>query len=321
MEGTKPVKDIEIGDSTKASELVGKLLESGGFGAKSVAVGTDIIADGIAGGGLRFLSFPACIIATGTRGVICDMIRSNAFNAVITTCGTLDHDLARIWKDYHHGDWMLDDRELRHQGVNRLGNVLVPNESYGEILEKKMIEFLELLAKEGKNELGSYELVWELGKFISSDPNAKQSIVFWCWKNKIPMVIPGLTDGAVGYQIWQFSQDHNFKINPLRDEQLLSDLTWEAERSGALIVGGGISKHHTIWWNQFRGGLDWAVYITTAVEWDGSLSGARPREAVSWGKINEKAPMVTIEADATIVLPLMWAAIKERMRTSSNGDK
>jgi deoxyhypusine synthase len=188
--------------------------------------------------------------------------------------------------------------------------VLVPNESYGEIIEKKMMEFLETLVKDGKTELGSYEIIWELGKFISKEKNAEQSIIYWCWKNKIPMVVPGLTDGSVGYQIWQFSQDHAFKINPLRDEQLLSDRTWEAKSSGALIIGGGISKHHVIWWNQFRGGLDWAIYITTAVEWDGSLSGARPREAVSWGKINEKAPMIMIEADATIVLPLMWAAAK-----------
>jgi deoxyhypusine synthase len=315
MDGMKPVKDIELNGATKASELIEKMFESGGFGAKSIATATKIISEGVADkSGLRFLSFPACIIATGTRGVICDMVRTNAFNVVITTCGTLDHDLARIWKDYYHGDWMLDDKELYHKGVNRLGNVLVPNESYGIILEKKMMEFLERLAKEGKTELGSYELIWELGKFISGEKNAEQSIIYWCWKNKIPMVVPGITDGSVGYQIWQFAQDHNFKINPLRDEQMLSDRTWEAKKSGALIIGGGISKHHVIWWNQFRGGLDWAVYITTAVEWDGSLSGARPREAVSWGKINEKAPMVTVESDATIALPLMWAAIKEKMK-------
>jgi len=321
MEGFEPVKDISFDGSTSASELIKKMLESGGFGAKSIAAATGIISKGVAGSGLRFLSFPACIIATGTRGVICDMVRTNAFNIVSTTCGTLDHDLARIWKDYYHGDWMLDDKELYHRSVNRLGNVLVPNESYGIILEKKMMEFLEKLVAEGKTEFGSYELIWELGKFISDEiaagavslQKAEQSIIYWCWKNKIPMIVPGLTDGSVGYQIWQFSQDHNFKINPLRDEQLLSDRTWEAKKSGALLIGGGISKHHVIWWNQFRGGLDWAVYITTAVEWDGSLSGARPREAVSWGKINEKAPMVTVEADATIALPLMWAAVKENM--------
>jgi deoxyhypusine synthase len=99
----------------------------------------------------------------------------------------------------------------------------------------------------------------------------------------------------------------------LKDEQLLSDLIWNVKKSGALIIGGGISKHHTIWWNQFRNGLDYAIYITTAVEWDGSLSGARPREAVSWGKIKEKAKYVTIQGDATVLLPIMFSALIERL--------
>jgi deoxyhypusine synthase len=82
---------------------------------------------------------------------------------------------------------------------------------------------------------------------------------------------------------------------------------------GALMIGGGISKHHTIWWAQFNKGLEYAVYITTAVEWDGSLSGAQTREAISWGKLKEKARHITIEGDATIILPLMIAALLERL--------
>jgi deoxyhypusine synthase len=88
---------------------------------------------------------------------------------------------------------------------------------------------------------------------------------------------------------------------------------FDAEKSGALIVGGGISKHHTIWWNQFKDGLDYVVYISTAVEWDGSLSGARPREAVSWGKISEKAKRTMIEGDATIIMPIMMSSLLEQM--------
>ena len=71
------------------------------------------------------------------------------------------------------------------------------------------------------------------------------------------------------------------------------------------MVGGGISKHHTIWWNQFRDGLDYAVQVTTAPEWDGSLSGARVREAVSWGNVRPKARRITVEGDATVLLPLI----------------
>jgi deoxyhypusine synthase len=71
------------------------------------------------------------------------------------------------------------------------------------------------------------------------------------------------------------------------------------------VLGGGISKHHAIGVNLLRGGLDYAVYVTTSSPWDGSLSGARTNEAVSWGKIAEKARHVTVDCDATIAFPLI----------------
>lgn len=303
------VKDFEITKGMSADNIVRQMRESGGFTAKNLAVGVDILEamlkDKVS---LNFFSFPACIIATGTRGVIRDMLKRKWFSIVVTTCGTLDHDLARCYRDYYQGDFFMDDKQLHRKSVSRIGNILVPNESYGEIIEEKMAKILEEIYVEGKRELATYELCWEIGKRLD-----EHSLLYWCWKNSIPVIVPGITDGAVGYQLWQFSQDHPLEINVLKDEQLLSDTVWQAKKSGALIIGGGISKHHVLWWNLFKKGLDYAVYITTAVEYDGSLSGARPREAISWGKIREKAKTVTIEADATIALPIIYAALLERL--------
>ena len=105
----------------------------------------------------------------------------------------------------------------------------------------------------------------------------------------------------------------NDMVDLIGDEQMLSEMTNEAEYTGAIIIGGGISKHHVIWWNQFRGGLDYCIYLTTAEEYDGSLSGARIREAVSWGKVKEDAKKMTVEGDATITLPLIYAGLAERL--------
>lgn len=320
---TEPVKDINLNGRTTADELIKKFYEAGGFTAKKLAVGVDIVEKMIKDKDcLRFFSFPACINATGTRGVIKDMIRKKFFDVVITTCGTLDHDIARVYTDYYHGDFMMDDAELRERGINRLGNVLVPNESYGVILEKKFAGFLKKIYEgftdeQKKKGITTHEFVWKLGELIDADPDAaakkEDSIIYWCWKNRIPMIVPGPTDGSVGYQIWQFSQEHDFRLHLLGDEQLLSDRTWQAKKMGALIVGGGISKHHVIWWSQFGRGLDYAVYVTTAQEYDGSLSGAQPREAVSWGKIKKDATSSLVYGDATVLLPLMYAALNERM--------
>jgi deoxyhypusine synthase len=252
------------------------------------------------------------LCATGTRGFFLEALKRKAFNVVITTCGTLDHDIARTYQDYFHGDFNLDDIALGEQGLNRLGNVIVPNECYGEIIEAVVLPWLEDIEAERTEEqsgnpwlgFGSVELCWAMGDRIEDEG----SILHWAAKHRIPIVIPGLSDGSIGSQLFMHRQKSpNFMVDFLADEQILSDLTWTAEESHALMVGGGISKHHVIWWNQYRGGLDSAVGITTAPEHDGSLSGARLREAVSWGKIRSDAPHVTVEGDASVLLPLLGA--------------
>jgi deoxyhypusine synthase len=293
------------------NDLVNQMGEAWGFTAGKLAVAVNIMEDMIrAKGCVKFFSFTADIVATGTRGVIKELVKRKLVDVIITTCGTLDHDVARCWKDYYKGSFVMNDSKLHHEGVNRLGNVLVPNDSYGMIIEQKIQAMLQDLYKEGKRELSTAELSREIGLRCCNE----SGILYWAAKNNIPVYVPGITDGSVGYQLWFFSQDHkDFRINLLKDEEDLNNTIFDAKKTGALIVGGGISKHHTIWWNQFKDGLDYVVYVSTADEWDGSLSGARPREAVSWGKISEKAPKIMVEGDATVVLPLMAGALFSRL--------
>src|SRR2546428_3788805 len=230
-------------------------------------------------------------------------------DVVVTTCGTADHDLARVWQPYYHGDFEMDDVALHRLGVNRLGNVLIPNASYGIVLEKKGQPMLRDLLDSDVRNPSTSELLWELGRRTGNRP----ALPWWAWKNRIPVVVPAIFDGAVGYQLWSFWQEHKeFAINQFRDEADLADVVFRAKETGALMIGGGVSKHHTIWWNQFRGGLDYAAYIPAAPEWDGRLSGARVREGISWGKIKETARQVTIRGDASALLPLMIAAALHR---------
>jgi deoxyhypusine synthase len=303
----RKVEDMNL-DKIGFSELVKQMESSGGFSSKNLAKAVSIIEDMKKDDCIKFLSFPACVIATGLRGAIAQMIEKGLVDIIITTCGTLDHDLARAYGgDYFHGSFELNDAELHKTGINRLGNVLVPNESYGIILEKKMKPVLEELYKQ-KKEWSGRELIYEFGKRL----NDKNSILYQAAKKNIPIYVPGITDGAFGTNLVWFSQENDFKVDLLKDEKELADLAFSKKKTGALMIGGGISKHHTIWWNQFKGGLDYSVFITTATQYDGSLSGARLKEAVSWGKIREKAKYVTVDGDATIILPIILAAIYEK---------
>jgi len=311
-----PVEDYNFSAIEDVRSLIDQMGRAGGFTATKLANARDMLSDAMGKSSqekvLNWLSFPACLCATGTRGFFLEALKRKAFNVVITTCGTLDHDIARTYQDYFHGDFELDDIALGEEGLNRLGNVIVPNECYGDIIERVMLPWLEeieeeRLALQTDNPwlgFGSVELCWAIGDRIEDE----SSLLHWAAKHRIPIVIPGLSDGAIGSQLFMHRQKSpSFMIDFLADEQVLSDLTWTSEESHALMVGGGISKHHVIWWNQYRGGLDSAVAITTAPEHDGSLSGARLREAVSWGKVRPEAPQVVVEGDASVLLPILGA--------------
>jgi deoxyhypusine synthase len=299
------VKDYYIEEPDIESILSG-MANSGGFESRNLAKGVDILRNMIIDQNCtKFLSFVGALISTGARGIVRDMVKNRMIDVIITTCGALDHDIARTYDNYYAGDFRMDDAMLLKNNIHRLGNVLVPMKNYGPLIEEKVQKALKDMYKEGKRDVATYDITEYIGSTLD-----ESSFLYWAYKSKIPVIVPGLVDGAVGSQIWLFYQQHkDFKIDILKDQSKLSDLVFEAKKTGALMVGGGISKHHTLWWNQFRGGLDYAVYITTASEWDGSLSGALVAEAISWGKVTTKARQTTIHGDATTLLPFIYAAV------------
>ncbi|MED5306110.1 MAG: deoxyhypusine synthase [Candidatus Thermoplasmatota archaeon] len=313
----EPVLDYNFNKIQNTSDLIDQMSLAGGFTATKLAKARDMLSmmfeEAGSEGVVNWVSFPAALCATGTRGFFLELVKRRLVDVIVTTCGTLDHDLARTYRHYFHGDFELDDIALGQQGLNRLGNVIIPNECYGEILEAKVLPWLSEIEEERRisgdstwNGFGTVELCWALGDRIEDEG----SLLYWAAKHRIPIVIPGITDGSIGAQLFMYRQKSpSFMIDVLADEEICSDLSWTSQKANALMVGGGISKHHVIWWNQYRGGLDSAIGISTAPEYDGSLSGARLREAISWGKIRPNAPHILIEGEASVILPILGAAL------------
>ena len=98
-----------------------------------------------------------------------------------------------------------------------------------------------------------------------------------------------------------------FIVDILGDLVKLNKMALHAKKTGMIILGGGIIKHHICNANLMRNGADFSVYINTAQEFDGSDSGARPDEAVSWGKIKVGAKSVKVYAEISLVFPVIVA--------------
>ncbi len=295
-------KDMTVG------ELVEVYGEIHGFMAGHLYRAIRILREGLAESRLRILTFTGNLVSTGLRSIFAQMIRAGLFNVVFTTTGTLDHDIARaMGGKYLKGFFEADDRELYSKGYHRLGNVYIPLESYGPKVEKFVRQLLPR-ALQLKERWGISELL-DLAGSIIEDEN---SILRAAHVAGAKIFVPGWPDGAFGTSLFMESQrlGRGVVVDYFIDMKELSDLFFPQEgKALALIIGGGISKHHAIWWSQFRGGLDYTVYLTTAVEYDGSLSGAHPREAITWGKLKPEAEHVVVYGDATITLPIIAASI------------
>ncbi|MFP3215957.1 MAG: deoxyhypusine synthase [Vulcanisaeta sp.] len=302
------VLDLDTGIVT-IDDLIEAYRRIGGFQGRHLADAADVLLSMYGSEDVTvFLSFTGNLIATGLRGLLAKFIERGFVDVIITTAGALDHDIAKsMGGKYYSSYFDVDDVEMGKEGIHRIGNVAVRKEHYGPLIEKFVHSSLEELIKV-KDEWGIRELLWEMGRRIDDE----YSIIRAASRAGVPIYVPGFVDGAFGTAILTFNEiqrartgGRQIRIDVLRDERELMEIVYSSKSLGALIIGGGISKHHVIWWSQFAGGLDYVVYITMAIEWDGSLSGARPKEAITWGKVKPTAKQAFVLEDATVVLPIL----------------
>jgi len=253
-----------------------------------------------------FLGYTSNMVSSGLREVFKYLVKEKKINVVVTTAGGIEEDIIKVLGDFYLGEFTGKGPELRKEGLNRIGNIYAPNNRYVEF-ESFVQPILEELYSEQKKSgkiITASELIWKLGEKI----NSEESIYYWAYKNKIKVYCPAILDGALGDNIYFFSFKHeDFKIDIVKDVVEFNNTTIGLQKSGVIVLGSGVVKHSILNANMLRNGADYAVYINTAQEYDGSDSGANPSEAVSWGKILPGAESVKVFADATIVFPLLVA--------------
>ncbi|GAY50437.1 Deoxyhypusine synthase [Citrus sinensis] len=228
-----------------------------------------------------FLGFTSNLISSGVRDTVRYLVQHHMVDVVVTTAGGIEEDLVKCLAPTFKGDFALPGAYLRSKGLNRIGNLL--------------------------------EISWTPSKVIArlgKEINDESSYLYWAYKNNIPVFCPGLTDGSLGDMLYFHSfRSPGLIIDIVQDIRAINGEAVHASprKTGLIILGGGLPKHHICNANMMRNGADYAVFINTAQEFDGSDSGARPDEAVSWGKIRGSAKTVKVHCDATIAFPLLVA--------------
>jgi deoxyhypusine synthase len=300
----------------RAGMTVGSLAEemgrAGVIGAGRVYKAVEIIAEMFMDEEYTvFLALSGPLVPAGLRLIISDLIKRGFLDALVSSGANIVHDLIEAMDGAHlSGSSEADDKELKERGVSRAYDIYIESRVFQE-LESFLFEILDSIPEERRRGLPISGLLREIGLRLRDEG----SILRCAALRETPIFSPALVDSMIGIPLWMYSKRSTLILNPLKDFELFAELVYDAKKAGAIILGGGVPKHHTLYMNTLRGGLDAAIQITTARAEDGSLSGAPLREAISWGKIRSDR-IVDVYGDATILFPLIVAAALERVEAT-----
>ena len=295
-----------------------------GYQAIELAEAEKVVLKMKRSGAKIFLTFTSNMVTSGLRGFFAQLCEKKIPTILVTTSGSIEEDLMKsLGEDFEVASFHADDTALHERGENRVGNLVIRNESYMKF-EDLMNEYLTKICEKRNMpqnstirgtpsgvRISTSELLHEIGLLIKD----KNSILYQAAKNNIPIYCPGIADSSFGFQLFMFQQKHqDFIVDTIKDmERVVTDLSFD-DKKGLISLGGSTSKHYAIFAALLSGGFDYAVYLTTSHASSGSLSGATTQEAKSWGKLKDDAEAATVNGDVCITFPLMMCSALDKMQ-------
>lgn len=302
------VNQINIDNDMKIIDLINQFDDSGVLGAGRVARACNILTDMIQDDDMSvFMSLGGPLIPGGMRNIITKMIKEGHVDLIVSSGANITHDLVEAFGGGHYRHEGKDDEELNEEGIGRIADINVGADDF-TIFENEIIRIFEKISAE-KKKLSIQELLYEIGLMVEDE----NSFVATAARNNVPIFAPGLIDSMTGLQLWIFSQDHDFTLDAVADMHYLSDIVFESEKVGAILLGGGLTKHYTLASNVIKGGLDAAIQITMDRPEAGSLGGAPLEEAKSWAKARCGSSLASVVGDVTVIFPLIYAAALDKI--------
>ncbi len=304
----KKVSHIKIKGKMSVNELVRQMDSAGVLGAGRLGKAVNICEAMIKDNDCKvFLGLAGPLVPGGMREIIIGFIENKWADAVVTTGATLTHDLGEALGYRHYqGNANADDAELLKKGFDRVYESYMPNKIY-----EGMEDFIEKNFERLKGKSSIKDFLWEIGRLTP-----RKSICKACFENKIPIFCPAISDSGIGLMMWgQLAKGKSAETRAFEDLKEIIEIAWGAKKAGVLYFGGGVPKNYIQQAMQFAPkSADYGVQVTMDRPEPGGSSGAELKEGISWGKLNPKARFVDLICDATIAMPIIYAALRERIK-------
>jgi len=337
----KPLSALDLTKYTTVSELVDGMSRCS-FGARNLGEAAEVIQSMVEDDDcLRVLTLSGAMTPAKMGLVVCDMIDWGMVDAVISTGAIMAHGMVESTGRAHFKhDEAMNDVQLYLKGYNRIYDTIELERSLDdmELIFRKVMED----ATGKKESMGSYELNWLIGEYLSKNTTDDQrGILKSAFLRKVPVYVPSFTDSELGLDFgvylrrMKMAGKKGIRFDAFADLEDYTQRVLDSKKLGILTIGGGVPRN---WAQQVGpyldiinkrvgvgGGFkrfDYAVRICPEpVHW-GGLSGCTYSEGVSWGKIKprtEGGKYVEVFSDATIAWPIIVKAVMERISAKGYG--
>lgn len=301
-----PIVQAKIKEGMDVDSLI-QAMSGCAFGAGKLADAVDIYHEMLSGGSTSFFGLAGAMVPAGMRCIVADLIRDGCIDVLVTTGANMVHEIVESMGLHHYkGSSECDDIELKHEEINRIYDVYLPEPYFVDFEDKMQAIFADI----GDKPHSIRQILTHIGDHIDD----KDSILRTAADMNVPVFCPAIQDSMIGLQAWFYKQKNPLKVDVFEDMREIIDLCFDAQRPGVMIVGGGVPKNFI-----FQSMLvthqefEYAIQLTMDTPQTGGLSGATLDEARSWGKVSETARSVTVHSDATITLPILVAAVRSRL--------
>jgi deoxyhypusine synthase len=179
-----------------------------------------------------FLAYTSNMISCGIRETLRYLVQHKLVHCIVTTAGGVEEDLIKCLAPTYLGNFKLNGQELRKQGVNRLGNLLIPNRNYCDF-EDWVMPILNAMTDEQERGEGVRWTPSKVIRRLGQEINHEDSVYYWAWKNDIPVFCPALTDGSLGDMIYFHSYKRpEFFVDIVQDIRAINDIAVRAHATG-----------------------------------------------------------------------------------------
>ena len=268
---------------------------------------------------LTVMTLSGALVPAGMAEVICALIENKLIDVIVSTGANTIHDLVDAVSKVGHyiGSLNVDDNDLFKARINRIYDTFLPEDNY-KLAENVLLDIIHKVFNSKEINVTPSELMKIVGERVEA-----RCILSVAAKNNVPIFVPAFSDSEFSLNLIKYSvrEGYKYSIDIFGDVLKFADIIRNSEEFGTFIIGGGVPRN---WAQQVfplldqidnveSMGYNYSVRITTAVEYDGGLSGCTISESKSWGKYSLESKYVTVWCDATIALPILITGLFQRL--------